>query len=242
MPSKGRHILSYVVGILIFGILFFVLEKFTEKMGLSTSFYFEGREAGEYVEEDRFTALGWLLLLIEIIVASRIGMAIYFGNFKDGIGKHTNLFTLVIIICLGSYAIIETVIWELFDRELTRNVPPFLYNVLNLGVMVGIGFLGYNFYQNRKISRQTKQSEVDIFQKIESDNGDHFLKKKDGLFFLGYDNGKDLRMWKFALLKSISEQKLTEIFYANTGSGAGRFDFKNWLEEQGVVLQEHGWY
>ena len=49
-------------------------------------------------------------------------------------------------------------------------------------------------------------------------------------------------MWKFALPKSISEQKLTEMFIEKTGKGNGAFDFDKWLNKQGVVLHEHNWY
>ena len=56
------------------------------------------------------TSLGWFFLIIEIIIASRIGMVIYHGNLKDGIGQHTNLLLLVIVICLGVYVLIEFVI------------------------------------------------------------------------------------------------------------------------------------
>ena len=41
MPSKGRQILSWVVGILIFGVLFFVLEIFSEKMGFKSNQEFQ---------------------------------------------------------------------------------------------------------------------------------------------------------------------------------------------------------
>ena len=98
------------------------------------------------------------------------------------------------------------------------------------------------FNQNRKFSGKKSFLEPFVFHRVQSEDGDHFLEKKDSLFFLGYDNHKDLRMWKFILSKSISEQKLTEMFFEKTGRGAGLFDFYKWLNEQGVVLQEHSWY
>ena len=72
-------------------------------------------------------------------------MAINCGNFKDGTGEHTNLLLLVITICVGSYAFINTAVWELFEREITKYFSPFIYNIMNLAVMVGIGCLGYVF-------------------------------------------------------------------------------------------------
>lgn len=240
--SKGRLILSWIVGIIIFGILHYLLEEVASFLGFKISFYFEGFEYDQYVETDKSTSLGWFLILIEIIIASRIGMAINYGNFKDGTGEHTNLLLLVTTTCYGAYALFNTAIWELFEREIERNVSPFLYNIMDFGVMVGIGYLGYIFYQNKTYSEKEDFLEPFIFRRVQSEDGDHFLEKKDSLFFLGYDNHKDLRMWKFALPTSISEQKLTEMFFEKTGRGAGRFDFDKWLNEQGVVLEEHGWY
>ena len=166
-PSKGRQILSWVVGMFIFFVLFLISETITEKMGLSTSFYFEGFINSDYVEEDRTTPLGWFFTVIEIVIASRVGMAIYHGNFKEGIDQYTNLFLAVIIGCLGLYTLINMVIWEMFERELLQNVPPFLYNILNLVLIAGIGFLGFVTYQNKKIDKSTSN-------KLDSDDGDHF--------------------------------------------------------------------
>ena len=49
IPSKRRRIFSWVIGIFTFVLLHFVFEKFASHFGLSTSFYFEGFERGEYV-------------------------------------------------------------------------------------------------------------------------------------------------------------------------------------------------
>ena len=80
---------------------------------ISTSYYnFEG--------DDSHTSLGWFFLIIEIIIASRIGMVIYHGNLKDGIGQHTNLLLIVIVICLGVYVLIEFVRQTCFLTKLIQ--------------------------------------------------------------------------------------------------------------------------
>ena len=173
-PSKGRQILSWVVGILICIVLFLISTTIIEKMGLSTSFYFEGFENGDYVEEDRFTSLSWFFIVIDIVIASRVAMAIYHGNFKEGIDQYTNLLLAVIIGCLGLYTLINTVIWEMFERELRQNLPPFFYNILNLALIAGIGFFGFVTYQNKKYLRERKEKERSAFNKLDSDDGDHF--------------------------------------------------------------------
>jgi len=241
-PSTGRLILSWIVGIVLFGILHYFFEKAASSLDFKTSFYFVGFEYDQYVEEDRSTPLGWFLIVVEIIVASRIGMAIYHGNFKNGIGEHTNLFLTTLIICFAAYALIDTVIWEFFERELRRNVPPLVYNIMDIMVMAGIGYAGFVTYQHLKHKKQYKSDTKNVFSKVFSEDGDHFLEKKEDIFFLGYDNHKDLRVWKFVLPNSISEQELTKKFFEKTGRGIGRFDFYKWLEKEGVSLQEHNWY
>ena len=240
--NKLRFILSCIIGLTIFGILNYFFEEFASSLGFKTSFYFEGFEYDQYVETDKATSLGWFLILIEIIIASRIGMAINYGNFRDGTGEHTNLLLLVITICVGVYAFIDTAIWELFEREIKRYFSPFIYNVMDLAMMAGISYLGFMFYQNKKFSEKESFYEPFIFKKVVSDDGDYFLEKKDNLFFLGYDNHKDLTMWVFALPTSISEQKLTEMFITKTSKSSSSLDFYKWLNEQGIEMKKHNWY
>ena len=67
---------------------------------------------------------------------------------SERIIEHTNLLLLVITICVGSYAFINTAVWELFEREITRYFSPFIYNIMEIAFMVGIGCLGYVFYKD----------------------------------------------------------------------------------------------
>ena len=58
-PSKGRQILSWVVGILVFGFLNYWSEELAPSLGLSTSYYnFEGNDK-------EHTSLGWFFLTID---------------------------------------------------------------------------------------------------------------------------------------------------------------------------------
>ena len=240
--SSQKKIMSWIIGILVFVVLNYVSEQIASYYGLSTSFYFEGFEYGEYVEKDKSTSLGWFLIVMEIFVASRIGMAIYFKNFKEGVGEHTNLLLTTLVVCLGVYAFIDTIIWEFFERELRRYFAPIVYNILNLGLLAGISYIGFISYHQVKYKRDRYQLDNYIFEKIHSNDGDHFLEKKEGIFFLGYDNGKDLRMWKFEIPNSVNEQILADTFLTKTGRGVGRFEFFKWLENEGINLHEHNWY
>ena len=228
-PSKGRQILSWIVGILVFGFLYYWSEKLASSLGLSTSYYnIDG--------DNRYTSLGLFFLTIKIIVASRIGMLIYHGNFKDGIGQHTNLLLLVIVTCIGVSVLIQYVIWESFERELKRNLSPFFYDILDISLQIGIGWIGYTFYQKKKLSQKRKTY---VFKAMLSENEDCFLRKFDGLFYLGCDSENGFKMWKFNLPLSFDEQYLAYMFHEKTRESKGKFDFYNWLEEQGIKLQEH---
>ena len=152
--SSKKQILSWIVGIFVFGVLNYGSEQIASIYDLPTSFYFQGFEYDQYVEEDKFTSLGWFLIVIQIFVASRIGMSIYYGNFRGGTNQNTNLLSLVFISCVGLYAFVDTAIWQLFESELREYVPPFVYNILNLGVLIGIGYLGLLFFLNKKVEEQ----------------------------------------------------------------------------------------
>ena len=75
-----------------------------------------------------------------------------------------------------------------------------------------------------------------------STDGDHYLRKQKGDFFLGYDNGRDLREWKLQLPKEFDEELLWSKFSSLTGQGAGRFEFADYLLDSGVVLEESDWW
>lgn len=154
MPSRGREILSWTVGVLVFGLLNYGSEQVASYYDLPTSFYFEGFEYDEYVEKDKSTSLGWFLIAIQVFVASRIGMRIYHGNFRGGTDQNTNLLSLVFISCMGLYAFVDTAIWQLFESELREYVHPFIYNILDLGILVGIGYGGLMFYLHKKVEKQ----------------------------------------------------------------------------------------
>ena len=52
------------------------------------------------------------------------------------------------------------------------------------------------------ISLDTKK----FLNRIHSEDGNHLLKKENDTYFFGYDNGKDLRMWKLQLPKNFDEK------------------------------------
>tara|TARA_S200002703_G_scaffold121078_1_gene106911 strand:- start:196 stop:474 length:279 start_codon:yes stop_codon:yes gene_type:complete len=78
--------------------------------------------------------------------------------------------------------------------------------------------------------------------RIHSDDGNHLLKKENDTYFFGYDNGKDLRMWKLQLPKNFDEKKLFVFFQQLTGSDRGIWDYFNWLKKQKIKLTEHTWW
>ena len=163
-------------------------------------------------------------------------LLIYHGNLKDGIDQHTNLQLIVIVICLGVYSLIESVIWEFFERELKRDVSIIFYSITDLGLKIGIGWIGYTFYQRKKLSQKRKTY---VFKPMLSENEDYLLRKIDDLFYLGWDSETGFQMWKFNLPLSFDEQYLAYMFHEKTREGKGKFDFYDWLGGQGIQLQEY---
>ena len=83
----------------------------------------------------------------------------------------------------------------------------------------------------------------EIVRKVQSSNKNYYLEKhKNGLFYLGYDNGSDLRIWEFMIPSNISEESLFNSFNFMTLDLNDRYKFYSWLESQGVTLYEYSWY
>ena len=83
----------------------------------------------------------------------------------------------------------------------------------------------------------------EIVRKVQSSNKNYYLEKhKNGLFYLGYDNGSDLRIWEFMIPSNISEESLFDSFNFMTLDLNDRYKFYSWLESQGVTLYEYSWY
>ena len=143
--------IALLLGALFFGVVQYGFEQLASFYGLPLSFHFEGVEYDQYVEKDKSTSLGWLALVIQIYVAARIGMLVYYGNLRGGVTKSGNLKALVSIGCIAIYAIIDTIVWGLFEKYITKYFDPFLYNLLHLIVLIGIIYLGFIFYRSRKV-------------------------------------------------------------------------------------------
>ena len=103
--------------------------------------------------------LGWFLFFAEITIAIRIGVAVCYGNFRDGVGGDSKLLWVVVAGCLGAYALLDTLVWELFEKEIRRSVHPFIYNLFELALIFGIASLGYRYH--RKKTYQNKLEDVE---------------------------------------------------------------------------------
>ena len=143
VASKNRTLMSWLIGALSFALLNFGFETIASYFGLSTSVYSEVLVGGEYREGDTLLPLGWFLFFAEITIAIRIGVAVCYGNFRDGVGGDSKLLWVVVAGCLGAYALLDTLVWELFEKEIRRSVHPFIYNLFELALIFGIASLGY---------------------------------------------------------------------------------------------------
>ena len=75
-----------------------------------------------------------------------------------------------------------------------------------------------------------------------SDDGDHGLRKEAGQYCLWYDNGRDLREWRFCVPENLDEELIWQNFQALTGRGRARFEFFHYLESVGIVPEPHDWH
>ena len=125
--NKNRKIISWVSGIIFFFILFYSYIKISIHFDLPTDYYIDG-------EEVEIFPYGFFLLCL--LISVRIGMRMYYGNFKEGIKKE-DLFIFHVFV--GGLLIYD-LIWIYFLKILEYPVPIIIQTPLI------IIFWGYNFY------------------------------------------------------------------------------------------------
>ena len=148
MPPLVWAVLIIVFG----GALSLLLFEVAHLFGLST--YVDYGETifidhGIWDEErdGHHTGIGWFLIVISIVVVVRSVMAISAGNLNGGVSRLGNLQLGVWIVCFLIFVIIEAVIYFFVDNY---GFPSILGNILILGSMIGIAYLGLIFYHKQK--------------------------------------------------------------------------------------------
>ena len=145
--SKFRALISWIIGLTVFTGLLFASIEVSSDMGIELQYFYSGLEYGDYVEEDRFTPFGWFLIFIFGVVASWIGMALYYGRTKNIFMKDTRLQLIAFGLGLGIYSFVDLVVWEYYEREIKRYIPAITYNILNLAFLIVVVLASVRFYK-----------------------------------------------------------------------------------------------
>lgn len=113
-----------------------------ETIVVSNRYYDEERDG-------RTTSLGLWIMFVSISLAARAGMAVVSQNWNGGVSKKGNMQLAIFLVCMSAYALIVTLVWEVFKSELMR-WPVIVGNLLDLGSAGGLAYLGYKYYQKRE--------------------------------------------------------------------------------------------
>ena len=116
-------------------------------MGIELQYLYSGLEYGDYVEEDRFTPIGWFLIFIFGVVASWVGMALYHVRLENIFMKDTRLQLMAFGLGLGIYGFVDLVVWEFYSREIKRYIPAIVYNIFNLALLAVVVLALIRFYK-----------------------------------------------------------------------------------------------
>ena len=141
-----RLIISWVVGILLFILMFMLQEFLGDKLGITT--YVDYGEtvivSNRYYEEEfegQYTVIGWFFGYLSFVVAIRGGMAVFYGKINANVSKKDNFILLLIGVGLLIYGILNQLIYFVFDFN-----SRFLF-FLDTAVAIGIGYACYKFYK-----------------------------------------------------------------------------------------------
>lgn len=79
-------------------------------------------------------------------------------------------------------------------------------------------------------------------KKYTSNDGDHSLTIEDKNYVYYYDNGKDLRKFKFSIYIQFTPQEVLKIFQTLTKNPHNNHLFSEFLLRHNISLEETDWY
>jgi len=75
-------------------------------------------------------------------------------------------------------------------------------------------------------------------KKYTSEDGDHSLTVEDKNYVYYYDNGRDLRKFKFSIYIQFTSQELLKIFHVTTKNPNDKHLFSKFLQRHNILLEE----
>ena len=157
--SRLNTVAAWVFGIALSGAVFLLLTELANLYGFVTyidygqTIVIEHRYYDETKDGD-YTSIGTFIMFLATALGIRGGMAVFKGSLNGGVSRLGNIQLATILICFLLYAVIEEVIWFLFDDASYPLV--IVPRVLSIASLVGIGFVGYRFYEAKKAHEDTK--------------------------------------------------------------------------------------
>lgn len=75
-------------------------------------------------------------------------------------------------------------------------------------------------------------------KKYTSEDGDHSLTVEDKNYVYYYDNGRDLRKFKFSIYIQFTPRELVKIFHITTKDSKDKHLFSKFLKRHDILLEE----
>jgi len=162
-----RLLISWLVGISAAFLLFWLGFSVADELNLRT--YVDWEETrityvdthyGNVDEDDgETTPLGFWITVMSIIIATRIGMSVYYGNLSGKFGLYGNLELLLVIAFVSLWALLSSLLDIFFGDEVAffSTSSNWFYNSLKILVACGCGYLWYLSQEKLGDSQRTQK-------------------------------------------------------------------------------------
>ena len=197
----ARILFSWLVGFVAFLILVIISTKVLETLSIRTEYF------DSYDQQKSLTWIGWFLYAVCLYIAIRVGLASFFLSLNKGFEPNQNLGWLLCLAFFGLFSTSTQWFAFSFGDALDAYVDPFFGLI---GMYAYGGLLAYFCHISFKNLKDGEQSPS--FKRIAGADGNHWLEKKDGVYFFYYDNHKDLMTWTFKSKRRVADNEVIKWF------------------------------
>ncbi len=107
-------------------------------------------DAQGHYQESGSTRLGFLSGLFSLAIAIWGGAAAHTKRMDGGMSPNDRRFALYFFGALSAYVAVLHLVTVTFERT-TRHIPDILFNMLDLGVLVGCGYVAFRAFHRRPL-------------------------------------------------------------------------------------------
>lgn len=203
MVSKKniRLLFAWLVGILFFVFLIGFMTKAAEVLNIRTEYFNVSNQ------ENSITWVGSFFAAVCLYLAIRLGFAVFHLSFNKGFQPNQNLGWLLCLAFFGLFSISTQWFAFSYGDALDPYVDPFFGLI---GMYAYGGILAYFCHISFNYLKDGEQSPS--FKRIAGADGNHWLEKKDGVYFFYYDNHKDLMTWTFTSKRRVADNEVIKWF------------------------------